>query len=251
MRSAERRQWERWRRHRAGYEQAIRLHRDGVTINSIARRLGISRNTLRRWLQGAAPALHRPRQNTLEPYRALPERRWAEGCHNGAQLWREVCEAGFAGGLRVVTERATRQRLSGLPGRMGSDFTLPSSRRIARSLTMDLPKLDKAERGYLDQLLAESAPLARLRDLAMRFAAMVRGRTSEAFEAWQADAAGSELQSFANGLGQDEAAVRAALSLPWSNGQTEGQINRLKLIKRQMYGRGGFDLLRARVLQTA
>jgi transposase len=181
----------------------------------------------------------------------LLERRWAEGCHNGTQLWREVCKVGFAGGLRVVIEWATRQRLSRLPGRMGSDFALPSSRYIARILTMDLPKLDAAEQGYLNQLLARSASLARLRDLAMRFAAMVRARTSKAFEAWQADAAGSELQSFANGLRQDEAAVKAALSLPWSNGQTEGQITRLKLIKRQMYGRAGFDLLRARVLQAA
>jgi transposase len=251
MTSAERRQWERWRRHRASYEQVTRLHRDGMPIRTMVRKLRISRNTLRRWLRGAAPALHCSRRSMLEPYRALLERRWAEGCHNGAQLWREACEAGFAGGLRVVTEWATRQRLGAAPARVGSEFAMPATRRIARILTTDSNELREPELSYLERLLVASPPLARLRDLAMRFAVMVRERRGDAFEAWQTDAAGSELQSFANGLRQDEAAVKAALSLPWSNGQTEGQITRLKLIKRQMYGRAKFDLLRARVLQAA
>jgi transposase len=199
----------------------------------------------------ATPALHHPRLSTLEPYRALLERRWAEGCHNGTQLWREACEAGFAGGLRVVTEWATRQRLSAAPARAGSAFAVPATRRIARILTTDSHELREPELSYLERLLAASPPSARLRDLAMRFAAMVREKRGDAFEAWQADAVGSELHSFANGVRQDEAAVKAALSLPWSNGQTEGQITRLKLIKRQMYGRAKFDLLRARVLQAA
>ena len=79
----------------------------------------------------------------------------------------------------------------------------------------------------------------------------MRDRKAGELERWLADAAESELRSFADGLRQDEAAVRAALRLPWSNGQTEGQITRLKLIKRQMFGRAKHDLLRARVLQAA
>ena len=79
----------------------------------------------------------------------------------------------------------------------------------------------------------------------------MRERKAEELDRWLADAAGSEMRSFADGLRQDGAAVRAALELPWSNGQTEGQITRLKLIKRQMYGRAKHDLLRARVLQAA
>jgi transposase len=107
------------------------------------------------------------------------------------------------------------------------------------------------ERRYLDRLLAISAPLARARELALRVAAIVCERKTGAFDRWLADVAESELRSFANGLTQDEAAVRTALEVPWSNGQTEGQITRLKLIKRQMYGRAKHDLLRARVLQAA
>ena len=79
----------------------------------------------------------------------------------------------------------------------------------------------------------------------------MRERKSGDLGGWLAEADEGELRSFANGLKQDEAAVRAALELPWSNGQTEGQITRLKLIKRQMYGRAKYDLLRARVLQAA
>ncbi len=115
----------------------------------------------------------------------------------------------------------------------------------------DPEALDAAERCYLDCLLARSPPLALARDLALRFAAMVREREAGALEQWLTEADGSALSSFATGLRQDKAAVRAALELPSSNSQTEGQITKLKLIKRQMYGRAKHDLLRARLLHAA
>ena len=179
------------------------------------------------------------------------KRRWTVGCHNGAQLWRELRDIGFRGRLRVVTEWATRRRLAGQPGRSALSIEAPPPRRVARLLTFEASALSTEERHYLDHLLATSAPLARARDLALRFAAIVRERKSGDLDNWLANAAESELRSFANGLKQDEAAVQAALKLSWSNGQTEGQITRLKLIKRQMYGRAKHDLLRARVLQAA
>ncbi|HKO17755.1 MAG TPA: ISL3 family transposase [Acidobacteriaceae bacterium] len=251
MTSAERQQWGRWQRNRQTYEQVIRLHRAGLSIKAIVRQLPIGRNTVRRWLRGASPELRRPRRNLLEPHRTFLERRWAEGCHNGAQLWRELRQAGFAGGLRVVTEWATRQRLAIHPTRVVSNFTMLASRHIARILAADPQTLNEPERSYSERLCAASPSLARVHDLVVRFASMVRERKSEDLDDWLAEAAESELKSFANGLDQDKAAVKAALSLPWSNGQTEGQITRLKLIKRQMYGRAKFDLLRTRVLQAA
>ena len=175
----------------------------------------------------------------------------AEGCRNGAQLWRELCDAGFRGGLRVVTEWATRQRLAGHSGRAGSSFAVPPLRRVARMLTADSDTLPAEERRYLDRLLAASAALAQARDLALRFAAMMREHKAGELDRWLADAAGSQLQSFADGLRQDQAVVQATLELPWSNGQTEGQITRLKLVKWQMFGRAKHDALRARVLQAA
>jgi transposase len=234
MTSAEQRRWTRWSRQCEAHDEAIRLNREGVSIKAIVRRLGVGRNTVRRWLRGAAPDPFRRRPSILEPYHALLERRWAEGCHNGAQLWRELREIGFQGGLRVVTEWATRQRLAGHPGRSALSATAPPLRRVARLLTSELSALPTQERRYLDRLLAISAPLARARALALRFAAIVRERKSGDLGGWLAEADEGELRSFANGLKQDEAAVRTALELPWSNGQTEGQITRLKLIQRQM-----------------
>ncbi|MBV8702142.1 MAG: transposase, partial [Acetobacteraceae bacterium] len=251
MTSAEQRRWTRWRRQCEAYDEAIRLSKEGTSIKAIVRRLGVGRNTVRRWLRGAAPDPFRRRRSILEPHYALLERRWAEGCHNGAQLWRELRRAGFRGGLRVVTEWATRQRLAGRPGRSTLSVTAPPLRRVARLLTAEPSVLPTEERHYLVRLLTISAPLARARELALRFAAIVRKRQIGDLGRWLDDAAESELRSFASGLKQDEAAVRTALALPWSNGQTEGQITKLKLIKRQMYGRAKHDLLRARVLQAA
>jgi transposase len=89
------------------------------------------------------------------------------------------------------------------------------------------------------------------RDLVERFHRMVRDRDPDALPAWIIDAAGSVLASFGKGIVADQAAVLAALTQPWSNGQTEGQITRLKLVKRQMYGRAKLDLLRARLIVPA
>ncbi len=93
--------------------------------------------------------------------------------------------------------------------------------------------------------------IATARELALRFAEIIRDRASDTLDAWLADAERSALRSFAAGLKQDETAVRAALTHDWSNGQVEGQITRLKLLKRQMYGRAKLDLLRARLIQVA
>ena len=83
---------------------------------------------------------------------------------------------------------------------------------------------------------------------------MVRERTGQRFDAWLTRATSSgitELDRFARGLTDDRAAVEAGLTLEWSNGQTEGQVNKLKLLKRQMYGRANFDLLRLHLLSVA
>jgi transposase len=93
--------------------------------------------------------------------------------------------------------------------------------------------------------------LAIARVLMERFHRMVRGRDVDALAPWLADATGSLLASFSKGISNDLAAVRAALTEPWSNRQTEGQIIKLKLVKRQMYGRARLDLLRARLTAPA
>ena len=247
MTSAERRQYEGWERRRAAWDEAVRLHGEGMSIKAIARELGLARNTVRKLVRGGQPEARRPRRSSLMPYVALLERRWAEGCRNGAQLWRETREAGFRGGQRVVTEWVTRQRLASRPERAASALAAPSRQRLALLLTGDPADWTSEERLYLERLFSLSPEIATLHDLAQRFGRMVRQHGADDLTPWLAEALESDLRSFAEGLRQDLAAVWAALATPWSNGQTEGQITRLKLIKRSMYGRAKLDLLRIRV----
>jgi len=260
MTSAQRLQWQGWQRRVQVHGEVTRLHQQGVPVRHIARDLALSRNTVRRWVRGEQPELHRPRMHSLDPWRALLERRWAEGCRNGAQLWRDLRDAGLTGGMRVVTEWASRQRLAAAEGQPGP-ATAPAvqpplqptpypARRAARMLTADLAALAAPDRGYVERLLALSPALATVRDLARRFGALVRTHSADALTPWLADAENSELRGFAAGLRQNEQAVRAALVLPWSSGQVEGQVNRLKLVKRQGYGRAKLDLLRARLVHA-
>ncbi|HYZ62868.1 MAG TPA: helix-turn-helix domain-containing protein, partial [Acetobacteraceae bacterium] len=188
MTSAEQRRWTRWRRQCEAYDEAVRLNKEGISIKAIVRRLGVGRNAVRRWLRGAALDPFRRRRSMLEPHYPLLERRWAEGCHNGAQLWRELRHAGFRGGLRIVTEWATRQRLAGRPGRSTLSVLAPSLRRVARLLTSAPSASRTEERHYLDRLLAISAPLAHARKFALRFAAIIRERKSDELDRWLADA---------------------------------------------------------------
>ena len=115
-------------------------------------------------------------------------------------------------------------------------------------------ELRPEERALVQALGDRCAELRASAELAREFAGMVRCRQVEGWDDWMAQVQGpgvaQELSGFAAGLRQDEAAVKAALSLEWSNGPVEGWINRLKTLKRQMYGRAGFDLLRCRFLQA-
>jgi len=261
MTSAQRLQWQGWQRRVQVHDEVMRLHQQGVPVRHIARDLALSRNTVRRWVRGEQPELHRPRMHSLDPWRSVLERRWAKGCRNGAQLWRDLRDAGFKGGMRVVTEWANRQRLAEPERQFGPAPALAMehsprpaaypARRVARMLTADLPSFAEPDRAYVERLLGLSPALAAARDLALRFGALVRARSADALTPWLADAGNSELRGFAAGLRQDEQAVRAALTLPWSSGQVEGQVTRLKLVKRQGYGRAKLDLLRARLVRAA
>ncbi|GAC1541394.1 MAG: hypothetical protein NVS2B4_20540 [Ramlibacter sp.] len=261
MTRAQRLQWQGWQRRMQVHGDVMRLHQQGVPVRHIARDLALSRNTVRRWVRGEQPELHRPRIHSLDLWRAVLERRWAEGCRNGARLWRDLRDAGFKGGMRVVTEWASRQRLAE-PERQPGPAGVPASRspaqpaayparRVARMLTADLTTVAEPDRAYVERLLALSPALAMVRNLAQRFAALVRTHTSDALTPWLADAEHSKLRGFAAGLRQDEQAVRAALTLPWSSGQVEGQVTRLKMVKRQSYGRAKLDLLRAHLVRAA
>jgi transposase len=242
------------------YQRVLELDGQGVSLRAIARRMGMHRGTVRRWLRtGSFPErARRHATSRTDPFVDYLRRRWDEGCHNAARLTEEIRALGFRGSYLMVRRRVAGWRQGGsVPGRSSrSEPTVkrPSSRRVSWWLLTEWTDLEPDERGLLDALWSRCPELKTATELAREFAAMVRQRQSGQWDSGmasvQAPGVARELRGFAEGLKQDEAAVKAALSLEWSNGQTEGQINRLKTLKRQMYGRAGFPLLRCRFLQA-
>jgi transposase len=223
---------------------------EGIAIKDIVRRTGHSRKLVRQAIRGERTDIFRARQSSIEAYLPLLDDLWNSGCRNGAELWRRLHLKGFRGSLRVVSEWATRRRRAD----RASDRQLqkvPPARKIARMLTAARDHLSKADTIVVAAIEAGTPMLVKARDLIDRFHAMIRKKTTPDLEPWIADADTSLLASFASGIRRDHAAVRAAIAEPWSNGQTEGQITKLKLVKRQMYGRGKLDLLQARLIKAA
>jgi len=183
------------------------------------------------------------------------QQRWREGNHNALGLWQEIKAQGFRGEVDAV-QRFVREWRKTSIGKMLCPITSRglSPRQAAKLLLRPDATGKKWERTYLAKLCKVSPQVGVIQRLGLDFQQMVKERRADLFDDWlkRVEASGIEdLQSWADGLLADEVAVRNALSSEWSNGQVEGQVNRLKTIKRQMYGRAKFDLLRARVLHRA
>lgn len=203
------------------------MARESMPIKRIVRTTGLSRKLVRQILRGEREDVFRVRQSSLEGWLPWLERKWTGGCHNATELWRRLQAAGFAGSLRVVGEWATRRRraeaaIASATGRC------PPARRIARMMTTARDQLSKADAVTVARFEAAIPGLAASRVLIDRFVTMIRKRDAAALADWLAAAASSDLASFVRGLRADEAAVAAALSEPWSNGQTEGQIKLMR-----------------------
>jgi transposase len=202
---------------------------------------------VRKVIRGQRSDVFRTRESTLDPFLCVLDEEWSGGCRNGAELSRRLKTRGFAGSLRVVTEWATRRRRA----ERISDAQLrkiPSARTIARMLTHGRDHLNKAETMIVAMIEANVPALSEARGIINRFQEMIRTNTVADLDSWIEAAGESLVASFARGVTKDRNAVRAAIAGPWSNGQTEGQINRLKVVKRQMYGRAKIDLLEARLI---
>ena len=230
-----------------------------LTLRGIAQALGIGRRTVRRWLQaGHAPTWrHADRaRSSLDPFRDYLEARWTAGYRNGSGLWREIRDRGFAGQSGIVRQWAARRRRQD----PSADLTTPTNppkaqpptaRKAARLLMAEPDKLDEGDRRFVTALLELSPPIAQAVELSKAFSTMIRNSLADQLDGWISAAENGGFKGFARSLRQDHDAVHAALTLSWSTGPVEGQINRLKAIKRSMYGRAGFDLLRHRVLAAA
>ncbi len=186
------------------------------------------------------------------PFAGYLQQRWRAGEHIAFRLWQEITAQGFAGEVDAV-QRFVRGWRKTRVGQVACPVTTRglSPRRAAKLLLRRDAAGKEWEQTYLSKLCQISPPVKVLQQLGHDFQSMVKERRADLFDDWLKRVAASrieDLQNWAQGLLADEAAVRNALSSVWSNGQVEGQVNRLKMIKRQMYGRAKFDLLRARVL---
>jgi transposase len=239
----------------ARYAAMRGLQEKGLPPRLIAPMVGMSQRAVERWsATGGAPEHRRPPVSSmLDPFRPYLEQRWEAGCRKAAELWREICERGFGGSFHTVARWAAGRRAVSSPDpatvTAGSAAVIrPSRRRCAWLLGCEAAKVSTKERDLVHRITAAIPALGAAADLARRFAAMVRGGDAADLDAWLAAARQSELASFAEGIGRDLAAVRAAITEPWSTSPVEGAINRIKTVKRQMYGRAGYALLRVRVL---
>ena len=243
--AAERLQYDGWRQRAESDAAVLALRKEGLAIKEIVRRTGRSRKLVRDIVRGGRADPFRPRASSLEPWLDRLSAEWAGGCRNGTELWRRLRDAGFAGSLRVVTEWATRRRRDEAaiaPRRC------PAPRALARLMTLAREKLTASE-AVIVAVVERAAPaLVAARGHIEAFHRMIRRRNADGLDDWLSAAAASPVASFAKGIAADKAAVSAAIALPWSNGQTEGQICKLKRVKRQMYGQGKLDLLKARLM---
>ena len=233
--------------------EILQLREAGLSPRQIAPRIDMNVRTVERWLAaGGEPEHRRPPSHSvlMDPFRDYLEMRWEEGQHNGLQLWTEIKHRGFQGSKATVYRwtAACKTRSTAPPN---SRWRPPSRRNCAWLLSEDPASLDEQTERFLHHLHENAPELSIAGELARRFAALIRGDDDAGLEQWITDATVSELASLAAGLSRDIEAVRAAITQPWSTSPVEGQINRLKTIKRQMYGRAAYPLLRSRLLAAA
>ena len=233
------------------FDDVLRLHAEGLPILQIAHRTGLARNTVRSYLRAGTfvPYRRAPGSSLLDRHRGFAEARWQEGLRSGASLHRELRARGLGGGVDIV-RRWIAQRRETATDRTRVRHT-PSTRRTTRLLASDPTTLVHEERAFVDALCEEAPEVGIAASHVRAFADLLRQDDPAGLEPWLDAVAATGLHGFAAGLRQDVDAVRAAITQPWSNGHVEGQVNRLKLFKRQMYGRAGFDLLQKRVLHAA
>jgi transposase len=231
---------------------------EGLPILTISKRIGLPRTTIRRWLEKGAHSVPHQKFKPLSDCIPYLEQRWQEGVRNRKTLYRELVSQGFTGSYATVYQYTNEM--------IGKAFAMKQSRHAPiqakryslletlRVFSKQEDKLSSDEKQHLLRLVKKFPEAQVCHDLIQEFHKLVRqtkNNPKRTLSKWMRQAKKSsivELQQFVNGLEQDKAAVESALTLPWSNGQTEGQVNKLKLIKRMMFGRGKFDLLRRRVL---
>lgn len=268
------------------YDQVKVREGQGQSILQISEELQMSRMTVRKYLSlenPPAPIERRRVRYIGEPYLTHLEKRWQERCHNAKQLWRELKEQGFKGTYKpvqrwaslhrdkpgrllserekarlIVSGRAEEPILPPLPlaleKQVGPGFEpLPLPRQLVWLFLKEEKELKLNEQKWLE-FIAQDSILGGLRQTSQKFISMIKEHRAAGLDEWLEESSQNPLldvQTFAEGIRREYEAIKAGLTLPWSQGPIEGHINKLKLIKRTSYGRGSLELLRQRVLRAA
>ncbi|WP_040447026.1 transposase [Ktedonobacter racemifer] len=262
----------------ARYQDVHALLEQGFSQRAIARKLKLARATVRKFGQAEEyPEMHHPkrgeRRSLLDPYKLYILQRWQQGCTNGAQLYDEINVRGFTGSAALLRMFLSELRKKHQEAGSALALTLDASRQTIKIPPSLPPKpritcrmsatraswlfvsqagtLDEKQKQHVAQIRAGHPDLERAYQLSQDFVMMLAERRGADLDAWLTQAEHSGLPEFkkmANGIRLDYAAVKAAFSSEWSNGQVEAQVNCLKLQKRLVFGRANFDLLRLRVL---
>jgi len=250
------------------YETVMRLYSEGRSITAIAAEVGLTRQTVRKYVRADGFPEWSPRRTPLSAGTVHGEylrTRWAEGVQDALTLWQELEQRGYRGSPRTVQRavapwrdgptprgRHTR-RLGRKPRDVTWDHRPPSAAQAVWLLLLPLDRLTP-EQHMMRQRLLEAAPeLQQALHEIVAFRRLLQERDSTGLEPWLSMAATStvpEIRSFAAMIRRDQPAVQAALDYAWSSGRIEGHITKIKLVKRQMFGRGSIDLLKQRVMRA-
>ncbi|BCJ51814.1 transposase [Actinoplanes sp. NBRC 14428] len=230
------------------------LHKRGVGTTAISRALNLDPKTVRRYARAATAEQMLTdaagRAKELDEHTAYLTERWQQGCTNAARLTTELREHGYQGSERNV-RRLLQAWRAGIVSPTSIAVNTAKPRQVTGWIIRPAAERTARETADLNRILNRCDTLRTVNYLVGDFGGMLRHRQGQHLDSWIADAQASgvaALAGFATGLGKDYDAVRNGLTLGWSSGAVEGHVGRLKMIKRQMYGRANFDLLRRRVL---
>ncbi len=256
---------QRWQEKLELFRAVKNMQAAGLRVKEMAQHLGVNRRRLDKWVRlEELPERSRmqPRPGMAESFRDYLRHRWEQGCHDGRTLLAEIQQLGYIGDhsqlAKLVspwrqptvendprsTEAAVKKSIFA-PGRAISP-------QVAAALLSKFPaQLNHRQAEVVARLKQQCPGFALMRKLVLSFRTILRVGKVSTLRRWMKQALNTGIHAmvrFVRTLKQDIEAVEAAVSQPWSNGPVEGQTNRLKMLKRQMYGRGGTELLRARLL---
>lgn len=237
------------------------LQAEGWSQRAVAKHLNMHRQMVGDYFVAeTCPLRHVGKQSISKtaPYSSYLVKRWQEGCENIAQLHSELVAQGFEGTYMSVYRAVKKMLKEGKVSKTAASVSIPIPKLSVTSATWLLihqdDRLDEEQRRLRDKLCQISRDVQTAYTLIQSFCKLIRERQADNLDAWLAEAEQCGIKAFKNfatSLRRDYEAVKAALTYAWSNGQVEGQVNRLKFIKRQMYGRANFDLLRKKVIGTS